>query len=127
VTEFVDGPAAGVSLWLARAPKLLRVVSRRPRRKDDTVVGGLAWDALDQLGDAPAADEQVHVYRLAGRVTCVHVDWHDGRGRRGGTFRSATYSCLSEQPGDADTRTTAAWRAWCVRNAARLLGEGGAP
>ena len=121
--RFLDGPAAGVTLVLRRAPLLLRVVSRAPARGDRDLFGGLAWDALDQLGDEPRAGETIHVYLRVGDVTKGFLDWHDGRGRRGTAFCSTDYRHVAEQPGDSHTRTKAAWRAWCVAHEAGLRAQ----
>lgn len=104
MTRFIDGPAAGKTLMLKRAPLFLRVT----QRGDD-------WDALDQLDDQPAADEEIHVYRLQGQPGSVHMNF----GRcRGGLFTTAEYAYFSPQPTDAELRTTAAWHA----TASRLAG-----
>lgn len=54
--SFLDGPAKGSSLNLARAPVFLSVVI-------DSRGGKI--DALDQLNDTPHPCEPIYVYRLA--------------------------------------------------------------
>jgi hypothetical protein len=113
VIRFLDGPAAGVSLMLRRAPVVLRVVSRPPRGKDDTVAHGLAWDALDQLDDLPEPRETVHVYRRQRDPTWFHLCIR-GKGKRAaGFYAVADYRLYWRQPDGTITRDTAAWRAWC--------------
>jgi len=55
MAKFLDGPAAGVSLSLRRAPMLLRVVQNRETK---------TWDALDQLTDSPADNEDIYLYYI---------------------------------------------------------------
>lgn len=57
--SFQGGPAEGKAegLLLRRAPRFLRVVRG----------GDGDWDALDQLGDAPAAGETIYAYERVGR------------------------------------------------------------
>lgn len=100
MTKFLDGPAAGQVLALKRAPVYLRVVQGRKE-----------WDALDQLGDTPAAHERIHVYRLKENRGTVHLNC----GRRGasGFYEMADYAYSADQPTDAVARDTDAWRGWC--------------
>lgn len=105
--RFLDGPAAGLVLELKRAPPLLRVV-RDPAG---------AFDALDQLDDAPRPDESVTVYRRVGRPGSVHVDYC--RPRRGVWYLTAAYEVCPDQPGDADARDTTRWREWARRQQQR--------
>lgn len=53
IVTFIDGPAEGVQLDLARNPYYLRVV----RGIDGK------WDALDQLDDDPALGDEIFIYR----------------------------------------------------------------
>lgn len=102
MAEFTDGPAAGASLSLRRAPIFLRVVID-PRGK---------VDALDQLNDEPHADEKVHVYRKregSGGHVCV---------RPGGCFEMGEYRHLPDAPGE-DLRENAKWREWAEREGSR--------
>jgi hypothetical protein len=113
--RFIDGPAAGVKLTLRRTPILLRVV-----------FNGSTWDALDQLDDTPAADETVHVYRVASVPSTYHIDYTDrATGRRRGEWRTtADYAFYATPPDDA-VRATEAWRAWTMaREAAVRLAVG---
>lgn len=112
--KFLDGPAAGVTLMLARAPVFLRVV-RSPGGK---------WDALDQLDDAPRPREEIHVYRVVGTPTSMHVSYRGSGGRRaGGWFYHGEYAYVPEQPADGEVRETAAWRAWTEAQRAKEQGE----
>ena len=115
MVKFLDGPAAGVTLSLHRAPVLLRVVRSRNGN----------WDALDQLDDEPKPSETIHVYRLASEVTNIHLCIR-GKGKRGsGWYAMAEYRELPEQPGDEHTRSTEAWRAWCQAFKKESLQVGG--
>ena len=105
MTRFLDGPAAGKTLMLGRAPFFLRAV----QAPDGT------WDALDQLHDTPKPDERIVVYQLQGEPTRMHMQrvvngrracsWHEG-----GEYRLA-----ADAPDDVTARDTAAWREWCYR------------
>jgi hypothetical protein len=109
MTRFVDGPAAGVTLMLRRAPMLLRAV----RAADGT------WDALDQLEDTPRADETVVVYRMARGPFAMHVN----RDRRHGGcawYRGGEYVALDPQPPTTTVRDTETWRAWAQEIAPTL-------
>ena len=100
--KFLDGPAAGQTLLLRRAPRLLRVV-RGPSGK---------FDALDQLDDTPADDETVTVYVLGpGTPGVVHLNM--GR-LGGGWYVIAEYRLHPSQPADWQARETSAWQDWCL-------------
>jgi len=107
MTEFDDGPAKGQVLQLRRAPLFLRVVL-------DTRSGKGEWDGLDQLDDTPRTYETVYVYRRVGAPGYYFPDWTEGGRRKGGRFARARYRFYGQQPGDATTRDTATWRAWCL-------------
>lgn len=66
--HFVDGPAAGKVLTLARTPRYMRAVCQL----DGT------WDALDLLEDECNLGDVVHVYRRG--ATTGHVCYRDKRG-----------------------------------------------
>ena len=105
MTEFINGPATGVSLNLARTPIYLRVVH-------DTAAG--TWDALDQLDDVPKPTEEIHVYRIEGEPMRGFWDGTDKRGRRtGGMFIHAQYRHVIRQPDDDTARDAEAWKQWC--------------
>lgn len=99
--RLLDGPAAGQTLMLKRAPRFLRVV-RGPSGK---------WDALDQLDDTPNDDETITVYaRGAEKPGVVHLNM----GRLGGGFYVlAYYRHHPAQPAEWQMRETSAWQAWC--------------
>lgn len=99
MSRFLDGPAAGTSLLLKRAPQLLRVVQ-------DT---NSTFDALDQLHDTPALGERITVYERVTKPSTVHIN----AGRKGcGWFQIAEYRAIDPQPADADVRVTIRWREW---------------
>lgn len=113
MSKFIDGPAAEVSLSLQRSPMLLRVV----RAADG------AWDALDQIIDAPEPGETVFVYQRVTEPVMYHFSGRDKQGRRTGGFRStADYRFLPDQPAAGDVRTNGAWQAWCQANGTRIFG-----
>jgi hypothetical protein len=111
MTRFLDGPAAGVTLMLRRAPVFLRAV---------TTDGG-TWDALDQLDDSPQSTERIVVYRLDGEPTWCHIRATKG----GGVYRGGAYRVLEHQPADERVRSTAAWRAWVGEQVGEPVGEDG--
>lgn len=105
VIRFLGGPAAGMTFQLRRAPLFLRVVH--------TAAGELA--ALDMLGDQPAAEELISVYKREGPRTVVHIDFARGRKRNcSGWYVVATYRHLDAQPAEEVLRHTAAWQGWCL-------------
>jgi hypothetical protein len=110
VTRFEDGPAQNTALSLRRAPYYLRVVMKDGK-----------FDALDQLEDTPAADEQITVYFLKSNDGFVHVDGRDPKtGKRfGRTETMATYKLCPVQPDDATVRSTMLWQAWCQEQGKR--------
>lgn len=96
--RFLDGPAAGVTLLLRRAPLFLRAVNNRGD-----------WDALDQLNDTPAAHEAIVAYRRVAAPAIAHIN----RGGHGsGWYALADYRVVVDQPAEAELRDTAKWRAW---------------
>ena len=99
MTRLHGGPADGVTLMLQRAPIYLRAVRS----------SGGDWDALDQLTDAPRANEQIVVYALDGEAGRMHVR------ARGGCqwYTTAEYRAVDPQPDDATVRDMASWRTWC--------------
>lgn len=106
--RFLDGPAMGLSLKLARVPHYLRVV----------VSGGRGWDALDQIGDTPCDDEQIYLYVLARNNGVVHMDFRDtttGK-RRGETMQSADYRVHTDPPTDSILRHYKAYEQWCYNH-----------
>lgn len=103
MTKFEDGPAAGVVLALRRAAYLLRVVQGADGK----------WDALDQPGDVPAADEKVFVYGLVSNDGGAFIDGRGKDGKRFGFYAvSATYRLFPTQPDDATARDADAWLEW---------------
>ena len=88
--RFLDGPAEGVRLELRAAPEALRVVI------DHTGT----WDALDQPGDEPRADETVFVYRRLALPAVIHVDFVLKGRCMSKTFASADYRFVPKDSGD---------------------------
>jgi len=113
-TTFIDGPAKGEVLSLARSPILLRVVNV-----------GDHFDALDQLDDLASSNESITVYRLTAEPSVCFIDGRDPKtGRRWGVRLSVgTYAVLPEQPDDATLRDNQKWRAWCVAKMDLLMPE----
>lgn len=116
--EFLDGPAAGVRLSCQRAPLLLRVV-RSPEVA--AAIGG-GWDALDQLTDTPADDEEIWVYQKTEDHGAMHLQCAGpgGRGRRCRWEEFADYRLYPTQPDAATLRDTVLWRAWAESQRAAL-------
>lgn len=116
--KLLDSPPgqalSDVTLWVRRAPILLRVVIG-PRG---------AIDALDQLEDVAADNERIVVYQLAAYRGAVHICAR-GKGGKGlrGMWPNADYRVMDPQPGDAHTRDNAAWAAWCDANETRIRAE----
>jgi hypothetical protein len=104
VSTFRDGPARGATLIFRRAPVFLRVVENRDTH---------TFDVLDQLADAPAANELVHVYRRVTEPVHAHLHYRGrGKGPASGWYELAEYEHLPEIDGE-QLRDTAIWRAWC--------------
>lgn len=101
MTTFLDGPAAGRTLQLRRAPIYLRVTE---------LLGEI--DGLDQLTDEPEPGEYLHAYVLAEAPGHMHILVR-GKGKTGGGFwPMAKYKILPEQPSQEIMRDNAQWRAW---------------
>lgn len=114
MTKFLDGPAAGVTLSLRRAPIMLRVVRNRISKQ---------WDALDQLEDEPKQTEDVYLYMMHGEATRMHLCIRGKNKAAGGWYAMAEYKFVMMQPDESHLRTAAAWDAWCDRNKHELLRE----
>lgn len=97
----LDGPAAGTVLSLRRAPVFLRLVRDRAG----------TWDALDQLEDEPAGDEEIFAYRI------VDGTWGVAFVRPGGRYELGEYRYVGEQPSQFELRDTDAWRDWAIATA----------
>jgi hypothetical protein len=102
--RLTDGPAAGQTLLLRRAPLYLRVVFNLATRK---------WDGLDQLGDTPQPGELIYAYRRVAKPGSCMLDWTEKGRRRGGCFAVASYAVVADPPDEATLRATEAWRQWC--------------
>lgn len=113
-TNFVDGPAQGTKLFLARAPMVLRVVIN-PR--------GVV-DALDLPGDTPEDNEKVYLYIMHGAPGSAGIVCSRGAGARHSTvFQSANYRLAREQPGQDVLANPGRWREWANNNRAKLEAE----
>lgn len=100
MTTFLDGPAAGQTLMLRRAPMFLRV----------TAAHG-AFDALDQLEDKPRPEEYVYVYKITGNPGRVHIN----RGKQGsGWYTMAEYKIVPVQPGQDVLKHADNWHNWVM-------------
>ena len=108
MTNFLDGPAAGVVLALSRAPRYLRVVHNPVESHRD------GWDALDQLSDCPKSNETVYAYRMVGDYGSVHLDYTEKGKRKGKTLTTAEYEFIAEQPSQNILRDTTQWQTWVV-------------
>lgn len=107
MSTFVDGPAAGVTLMFQRGPLYLRVVH-----------GPKGWDALDQLEDAPAVHETVHVYRRVGESRRAHLLYRGrGKNQASGWYEFADYRHVADVDGE-QLRDNSSWRAWAREQAA---------
>lgn len=108
MSRFVDGPAAGVTLGIRRAPKYLRVVIDK-----DTGT----TDALDQLDDTPAPNEAIHVYRKIPGTSSgpAHLCYRGKDRDKSGWYESADYAHLEDVDGE-QFRDTEAWRTWAESN-----------
>jgi hypothetical protein len=108
MTRLIDGPHAGTTLALGRAPFLLRVVQDQA----GTV------DALDKIDDTVRPGETVLVYRQTTEPMTVHVDRRDPKtGRRTGHwYVAADYRLARVQPDQATAADNPAWQAWAQAN-----------
>jgi hypothetical protein len=103
VSTFHGGLADGVTLLFHRGPLYLRVVH-----------GPNGFDVLDQLDDAPLADETVHVYRRVGDSRQGHINNRGSRkGPESGWYEFADYEHVDGVDGD-QLRDYAAWRSWAA-------------
>lgn len=105
MTTFHDGPAHGKTLLLQRKPRFLRVVMNNAG----------AIDALDLLEDKPAVDETLHLYILEKDKGMIHIRASKG----GGVYVMADYRYTSQQPTDAEMRSTSKFGAWVEANASK--------
>jgi hypothetical protein len=109
MTRFTDGPAAGKTLMLRRAPVFLRVVRNAKGE----------WDALDQLGDQPEPSETIVAYRKVKDDGWVHL--RSAKRGASGFYLSAQYAVVDPQPDDSTMRSTQAWRAWCYEQVGKAV------
>lgn len=95
---FVDGPAAGKTISLRRAPRFLRITRRR------FLLGmedpGEEFDGLDQPGDVARHDESLYAYetkKLEGRA---HMRFSGKAKSASGIYDIAEYRFIEPQPAD---------------------------
>lgn len=102
MAQFLDGPAAGVSLLLNRAPYFLRAV----------VDSKGNWDALDQGDDLPKPDETIYVYRiLVATASRFHLCSRGRGGVPSGWYTEGQYKLVELQPSQEILRRDFdAWR-----------------
>lgn len=109
MTRFLDGPAAGRTLWLRRAPLFLRFVM-------GPTGGG---DALDMPEDIASDDETMTVYERVTPPRYTHVRMSGSRhGSRSGVYYGADYRLVKQPPDDRTARSNSAWREWSNAKAA---------
>ena len=118
MTKFIDGPAAGQTLTLRRAPILLRVTFDGKDGLFGEADG--QWDALNELDDAAHPGERLYAYILRAPPTMIHVCRRPGGC---GFYAIAEYVYLPDQPDDATMRDNAKWAAWCESNRSQLMPE----
>lgn len=98
------------TLAVKRRPLYLRFV-RKINRSGRRERMPYSWDALDQLGDTPEADEEIIVAACVGK-TSVHVDMvKDGR-KVGVWVAVYRYEMIDNQPPDDVLRDSAKWTDW---------------
>jgi len=115
MTRLLDGPAAGVTLWLSRAPVFLRVV----QAPDGT------WDALDQLTDTPRPDERLVVYQLASEPRRMHVQRREICRRVCSWYEGGDYRLAADPPAEAVARDRTRWEAWATTEGPRRYPDAG--
>lgn len=74
--------------------------------------GKIKWDALNELKDRPAPQEELHCYTIAEMRGMVFVDGTNIHG----CYAMATYKLMVPQPTDAQMRDDSEWHNWCVAN-----------
>lgn len=104
MTRFQDGPAAGQTLMLKRAPIFLRVTECKSK-----------WDALDQPGDGPRLDEKLYAYTLVAKPGAAFIDGPKIRG----CYPISDYRYFVPQPMDDLMRDNDLWQYWCEHQAPR--------
>ncbi len=120
MTSFTDGPAAGQTLMIKRAPIFLRVTRKRfalethpqPHQQADQ------FDALDQPEDKPADDEELFCYRNTEKKGGgAFIDYGGNKKHMSGFYPMSEYALYPDQPPDAVMRNNARWRLWCGEQA----------
>ena len=114
MTTFDDGPAKGRTLMLTRTPWMLRVTERVLPES-----GTHIWDALNELKDRPAPDENLYAYILTGHYGHAFVDGQKFRG----CVEICSYHIAPVQPEDAVMRDNVKWALWCAANDPRPKNE----
>lgn len=110
MTDFLDGPAQGQFLSLARHPHFLRVTCEEDN-----------FDALDKLDDESRPSERLMVYVFVAVTGTAHISYRDENGRRRGrSEKMVEYRLYEVQPDDATMRDTDRWRAWARAELAKI-------
>jgi hypothetical protein len=107
MSRFMDGPAAGATLCLRRAPYFLRVV----------IDADGPIDALDLLDDATRPGETPYCYRLTDQPTHA-IYCSRGKGCRAEAI--GTYLLHDPQPPEHTMRDNTAWQTWTKGEYERL-------
>lgn len=102
MTRFLDGPAAGVTLQLRRAPYFLRVTDN-----------GTEWDALNNPEDEARPNERLYCYTWKQRPGGMHLLIRGKNKHQGGFFQNGVYGFREEQPSDEIMRDNGKWTQWC--------------
>lgn len=108
---FKDGPAAGQSLSLKRAPRFLRITQRRFALGIEH--DGEEFDGLDQPGDVAKPDEMLHAYETEKLIGRAHMRFSGKSKGASGIYDIAEYTYVQPQPDDATMRDNAKWADWC--------------
>lgn len=128
MTIFLDGPAQNNGERIAgttrRAPSTPLLLKRAPHYLRAVQGPDGQWDALDQLSDAPHADETIVAYEMVGEPSFCHIN-RDRRHGGSGIFRGGRYRVVAEQPTDEQLRSTELWRAWVSAKIGRPVAADG--
>jgi len=77
------------------------------------------WDALDQLGDEPASDEGIYLYKMVpGTLSSFHLCRSPRK--LSGWYQEADYVVFGEKIPDSILRNHRQWVNWCDENKNRL-------
>lgn len=114
MSRFLDGPAAGTTLLLGRAPVFLRAVQNTTG----------TWDALDQLEDEPQHDELIVLYQQVSEPRMMHLQRSVKGQRVCGWYLMADYRVVTDPPEESILRSRPAWQRWAMAEAPkRFIGK----